>query len=67
MNFKINKSKSIYNINLQKKKGKSIHNIYEESDNDNNIEYKRKKEIERIKKIREVDPTYLIELQIETN
>ena len=59
MNFQINKSKSVYNIPNERKKGKSLHNVSRITTKDHEKEKKDRKE--KIRKIREVDPTYLIE------
>ena len=64
MNLKINKSKSIYNFTISKKNGKSLYNFIKTESNVNNLEKEKKERAAKIKKIREVDPTYLLEEEL---
>ena len=61
MNIKINKSKSLYNIPNNKKKGKSLNNIKAIETSKAKTD-KEKKDI--IRKMRESNPSYQLELEL---
>lgn len=62
MNF--NKSKSLYNLTIEKKNGKSLYN-FQKIENEKKPSDKEKRD--KIKKIRETDPSYLLETELNYN
>ena len=61
MNSKINKSKSLHNIKINKRIGKSIYNII--LNENEKVETDEQKK-DRIRKMRESNPSYLLELEL---
>ena len=61
MNSKINKSKSLQNIKINKRIGKSIYNI---TFNDNKKVETDEQKKDRIRKMRESNPSYQLELEL---
>ena len=61
MDIKINKSKSLYNISNNKKIGKSLYNI--KATESSKVETHKEKK-DRVRKMREANPSYQLELEL---